>query len=84
MGQELREDLDVILTMLMQDAGVGAGMLKCLSCERPVGASCEISHMPRRESAHGKKVGEVIREEKMLRNVGCKRNRQMRVPCTHN
>jgi hypothetical protein len=34
--QELREDLDVILTMIMQDANVGAGMLKCLSCERPV------------------------------------------------
>ena len=34
--QELREDLDVILTMIMQDASVGAGMLKCLSCERPV------------------------------------------------
>jgi hypothetical protein len=26
--QELREDLDVILTMIMQDANVGAGMLK--------------------------------------------------------
>mmetsp|Transcript_28555 Transcript_28555/g.58363 ORF Transcript_28555/g.58363 Transcript_28555/m.58363 type:complete len:377 (+) Transcript_28555:52-1182(+) len=34
--QELREDLDVILTMIMQDANVGAGMLKCLSCEKPV------------------------------------------------
>ena len=34
--QELREDLDVILTMIMQDANVGAGMLKCMSCERPV------------------------------------------------
>lgn len=34
--QELREDLDVILTMIMQDANIGAGMLKCLSCEKPV------------------------------------------------
>ena len=34
--QEVREDLDVILTMIMQDANVGAGMLKCISCERPV------------------------------------------------
>jgi hypothetical protein len=34
--QELREDLDVILTMIMQDANIGAGMFKCLSCEKPV------------------------------------------------
>mmetsp|Transcript_33619 Transcript_33619/g.82678 ORF Transcript_33619/g.82678 Transcript_33619/m.82678 type:complete len:374 (+) Transcript_33619:56-1177(+) len=35
-AQELRDDLDVILTMIMQDSNVGAGMLKCLSCEKPV------------------------------------------------
>mmetsp|Transcript_18168 Transcript_18168/g.41222 ORF Transcript_18168/g.41222 Transcript_18168/m.41222 type:complete len:354 (-) Transcript_18168:1519-2580(-) len=34
--QDLRDDLDVLLTMVMQDANVAAGMLKCLSCEKPV------------------------------------------------
>ncbi|EKX42422.1 hypothetical protein GUITHDRAFT_141351 [Guillardia theta CCMP2712] len=34
--QDVRDDLDVLLTMVMQDANVAAGMLKCLSCEKPV------------------------------------------------
>jgi hypothetical protein len=38
--QEMREDIDVLLTMVMQDANMGAGtttgMVHCISCQKPV------------------------------------------------
>ena len=40
MMQEMREDIDVLLTMVMQDANMGAGttvgMVHCISCQKPV------------------------------------------------